>query len=174
MARRELDVYFLGLIPRHFDICRATAATFGQSKNQSKTSCFARLVGHASLSYAQAEQVKFILRGDYYSYSTDEISEAWHRPTYKLTANASYNVYQKLLFKIDLIAQGGMKALEPVTLNTVKLDPAFDLNFRAEYLFSESFSIFIQLNNITGNKYPVFLNYPVRGFQAMGGITWSF
>ena len=97
-----------------------------------------------------------------------------HRPTYKLTVNGSYNLYQKFIFSADLIAQGGMKAFDPVTDKQVKLKGAFDLNFKTEYLFSSSFSAFVQLNNITGNKYPVFLNYPVRGFQVMAGITWSF
>jgi len=128
----------------------------------------------AAISYAKAEEIKLMLRGDLYGYSTNHLPEAWHRPTYRLTANASYNVYQKLIFKMDLIAQGGMKALDPATLKTVTVSPAFDLNFRGEYLFSESFSFFLQFNNITSNKYPVFLNYPVRGFQVMGGVTWSF
>lgn len=129
---------------------------------------------YAALGYAQTETAKFLLRGDLYSYSTDALAEAWHRPTYKLTANASFNVYQKLLFNIDLIAQGGMKAQDPVTEETIKLKGAFDLNFKAEYLFSESFSAFLQFNNVTSSKYPVFLNYPVRGFQMMAGVTWSF
>lgn len=128
----------------------------------------------ASISYAKAEEIKLMLRGDLYGYTTDKVAEAWHRPTYRVTANASYNVYQKLIFKMDLIAQGGMKALDPVTDKMVKVSPAFDLNLRGEYLFSESFSFFLQFNNITANKYPIFLNYPVRGFQVMGGITWSF
>ncbi len=126
---------------------------------------------YAALSYAQSEFAKFMVRGDYYGYSS---SAVLHRPTYKLTANGSYNLYQKFIFSADLIAQGGMKAIDPVTDKSVKLSGAFDLNFKTEYLFSESFSAFVQLNNITGNKYPVFLNYPVRGFQAMAGITWSF
>jgi len=129
---------------------------------------------YAALSYAQTETAKFLLRGDVYSYSTDVVAEAWHRPTYKLTANTSFNVYQKLLFNVDLITQGGMKAQNPVTSEVVKLKGAFDLNFKAEYLFSETFSAFLQFNNVTSNKYPVFLNYPVRGFQMMAGITWSF
>jgi hypothetical protein len=129
---------------------------------------------YASISYVQSEVAKFMLRADLYRYSTARIEEAWHRPTYKITANAFYNLYKKFLFNVDLIAQGGMKALEPNTLTTVKLDAAFDLNFKTEYLFSESFSAFIQLNNIASSKYPLFLNYPVRGFQIMGGITWSF
>jgi hypothetical protein len=78
------------------------------------------------------------------------------------------------LLSANVIAQGGMKAWNPVTDKTVKLDAAFDLNFKAEYLFSQSFSFFVQLNNITSTKYPLFLNYPVRGFQAMAGVTWSF
>ena len=128
----------------------------------------------ASLGYTQANAAKFLLRGDYFAYTTDEVDEAWHRPTYKVTLDASYNVYDKILLTTNLITQGGMKALEPVTQKTITLDAAFDLNAGAEYLFSESFSVFLRFNNITSNKYPVFLNYPVRGFQVLGGITWSF
>lgn len=129
---------------------------------------------YVALSYVQSELAKFMVRGDFYGYAADDQPEVWHRPTTKLTANASINVYQKLIFTADIIAQGGMKARDPETGATVKLDGAFDLNFKAEYLFSPSFSAFVQLNNITSNKYPVFLNYPVRGFQALAGITWSF
>jgi hypothetical protein len=129
---------------------------------------------YAALSYAQSETAKIMLRGDYFGYGTSTITEAWHRPTYRLTVNGSYNLYDKILFTADLITQGGMRALDPVTDNTVKLDAAFDLNFKAEYLFSKSFSAFLQFNNITSTKYPIFLHDPVRGFQIMGGITWSF
>ncbi|HTE33166.1 MAG TPA: hypothetical protein VK666_22435 [Chryseolinea sp.] len=129
---------------------------------------------YVAVSYLQSELAKFMLRGDLYNYSTSSIEEAWHRPTYRLTANGSYNVYDKILLSADIIAQGGMKALDPATDKSVKLNGAFDLNFKTEYLFSQSFSAFVQLNNITSNKYPLFLNYPVRGFQVMGGITWSF
>ncbi|HET9487158.1 MAG TPA: hypothetical protein VFO54_06980 [Chryseosolibacter sp.] len=127
----------------------------------------------ASIAFAQTETFKFMLRGDVYSYSTD-IEEAWHRPTYKVTGETSVNLFDKLLFDVNLISQGGMKAFDPVADTQVELDPAFDLNVRTEYLFSDSFSIFGQFNNITSSQYPLFFNYPVRGFQALGGITWSF
>jgi hypothetical protein len=128
----------------------------------------------ASLGFAQTETVKFLLRGDVYAYSTDEIAEAWHRPKYKVTGDASFNIYQKVLLNVNLIAQGGMKALDPKTDKAVTLNPAFDLNARVEYLVSDRFSIFLKGNNLTSNKYPVFLNYPVRGLQVLGGFTWSF
>ena len=129
---------------------------------------------YGAISYVQSAVAKGMLRVDLYRYATNRIEEAWHRPSYRITANAFYNLYNKFLFNVDIIAQGGMKAQEPVTMNTVKLDAAFDLNFKTEYLFSDSFSAFIQLNNIASSKYPLFLNYPVRGFQLIGGITWSF
>jgi hypothetical protein len=127
----------------------------------------------ASLGFTQAERVKILLRGDAYLYSTD-IPEAWHRPSYKVTGETSVNIFDKLLLDVNLIAQGGMKAFDPVSDETIELDPAFDLNARAEYLISDNFSIFAQFNNLTSNQYPVFLNYPVRGFQGLGGLTWSF
>jgi hypothetical protein len=129
---------------------------------------------YAALSYAQSEQVKFMLRGDFYGYGAGDLDEVYHRPTSKLTANASYNIYQKIILSADLIAQGGMKAYDATQDKTVKLDGAFDLNAKAEYLFSPTFSAFVQLNNITSNKYPLYFHYPVRAFQALAGITWSF
>ncbi|QOI98193.1 MAG: hypothetical protein HRU69_12170 [Flammeovirgaceae bacterium] len=128
----------------------------------------------AALTLNYSDVARFMLRGDYFSYSTDELPEAWHRPGYRATVSGSYNIRKKVLLRADIIAQGNMKALDPATQLPVKLDPAFDLNFRTEYFVSKNFSVFVDLNNITSNKYPVFLNYPVRGFQVMGGITWSF
>lgn len=128
----------------------------------------------AAISLNYSDIARFMVRGDYFSYSTDELPEAWHRPGYRATVSASYTVLRKLLLSTDIIAQGNIKALDPVTQTSIKLDPAFDLNFRTEYFVSKNFSVFVDLNNITSNKYPMFLNYPVRGFQVMGGITWSF
>jgi hypothetical protein len=129
---------------------------------------------YAALSYTQSEKAKFMVRMDYYTYTPDNQREVWHRPAYRLSANAFYNIYDKILLKADLIMQGGMKALDQPTQSIVKLDGAFDLNAKAEYLFSDSFSFFVQLNNIVSNEYPLFYHYPARGLQVLGGITWSF
>jgi hypothetical protein len=131
----------------------------------------------ASIGYAQTESVKVLVRGDLFNYSTKEQEEAWHRPTYRVTGDLSFNIYKKVLFGVNLIAQGGMKAKDyssPGTYTVVELDPAFDLNARLEYLVSPRFSVFVKGNNLTSNEYPVFLNYPVRGLQVLGGITWTF
>lgn len=128
----------------------------------------------ASMAMSYETRTKLTFRGDYYAYGTDSQAEAWHRPGYRLNISGSYNIQDKIVLSADVIALGNIRARDPLSAQTIKLDPAFDLNFRTEYFVSETFSVFVELNNITSNSYQVFLNYPVRGFQAMGGITWSF
>lgn len=130
---------------------------------------------YASIGYAKAEKINVMLRGDVFSYKTDEVfDEAIHRPTYRLTADASFNIVDKLLLTVKAIGQGGMKAIDATDGELIDLDAALDLNTRLEYFVSERISVFAQLNNITSNEYPLFLNYPARGFQALGGVTWKF
>lgn len=130
---------------------------------------------YASLLYTRSDNVRVSLQGDYFGYKRDEQPEAWHKPGYRVTVGASYNLFKKLIFNLDMIAQGNAKALVDFeTMETKTLEAAFDLNFRTEYLVSDRFSLFAELNNIMGNNYPVFLNYPVRGFQGLGGLTWKF
>ena len=128
----------------------------------------------AVLGYSHAETVKFMLRGDYFKYTTDKLTEAFHRPTYKVTFNSSYNAYSKLLFNLDFIGQGGMLAFDQSLSKTVEIKPALDLNFKTDYFLSKQASVFLKLNNLLSNNYQVYLNYPVRGFQAMGGVTLTF
>lgn len=128
----------------------------------------------ASVNLNRGDVFSVLIRGDLYRYSTDELPEAWHRPGYRTTLSASYNVQKKLRLEAELITLGDIRARNPVTLEVVKLHPALDLNFRTEYLISPGFSVFLRFNNITNNKYSTLLFYPVRGFQVMGGLTWSF
>ncbi len=126
------------------------------------------------IGYNKNEIIRLSLRGDYYAYSTDLQSEAWHRPTYQFSMNSSFNIYQKLVLKIGLVGQGGMRALDLGTTQVVELSPGIDLNVKADYFVSKQVSVFAKFENILSNDYQVYLNYPVRGFQAMGGVSWSF
>jgi hypothetical protein len=124
--------------------------------------------------FHKSEVVRLGLRGDYFNYRTDNQLEAWHRPKYRFSANTSFNVYQKFVLKVDLVGQGGMKALNNETNEVVTLDTGIDLNVKADYYLSRQASIFLKFENILSNQYPVYLNYPVRGFQVLGGVSWSF
>lgn len=129
----------------------------------------------AELGYGYAETVKLVFRGDYFAYSTDEVAEAFHRPTYRLSFNSTFNVYNKLVLDIDMLGQGGMKALAvDAGLPLVTVPAALDVNAKATYLVSKQFSVFASSNNILNSNYQMYLYYPVRGFQAMVGASLSF
>jgi len=101
-------------------------------------------------------------------------STALQRPAYRMTINSAYNIYDKLLIEADFIAQGGIKALDLGAKDMVTLNAAVDLNARANYFVSKQFSVFLTFNNILSSNYQLYLNYPVRGFQVLGGASWSF
>jgi hypothetical protein len=126
------------------------------------------------LSYNRNDELRFVMRGDYWGYNTDLSPEAWHRPNYKVSAISTYKLFDKFRFEAEAFTLGGIQAFDPNNNETVKLDAAFDLNFTTEYLFSKQFSAFVRLNNIFSKEYELLYNYPTRGFQFMIGATYSF
>lgn len=140
------------------------------------------------LSYG-GNRFKLSARADYWMYSSTIANQiasdysiigktfetaALHRPSYRITINSAYNIYDKVLLEVDLIAQGGAKALDLKRQEVVSLPVATDLNARANYFVSKQFSVFVNVNNILSSNYQLYLNYPVRGFQALVGASWSF
>lgn len=123
---------------------------------------------------AHADLLTATLRVDYFQYSMDTLAEAWHRPVYRGDFRLEYNLFSKVYLQAGLLFQGGMKAKDPGTATVQTLSPALDLNLKARYFFSKQLSAFVQFNNMLANQYPIYLNYPARGFQAMVGASWSF
>ena len=68
----------------------------------------------------------------------------------------------------------GGAAPSAIANEVVTLPSATDLGFKMDYNFSERGSVMIRLTNLLSNEYAIYQNYPVRGFQALGGITWKF
>jgi hypothetical protein len=147
---------------------RARFITVYDNGNTQRTDLF------GELSFSQTDKVRFSFRGDLFGYSTDEEDVAWHRPTYRMTVNSSFNIVDKFLIHADVITQGGAKAFNVDTNTVVTLDAAFDLNVRLNYFVSPQFSVFVKGSNLLGNQYQLYLNYPVRGLQALGGLTYVF
>ena len=126
------------------------------------------------LAYQEKNRFRSALRFDYFGYDTDKVAEAWQRPKYKLDLNASYNLFDKILFDANLYLMGGVKALNLASDTTTELDPIANLSLKTDYLLSNRASVFLQLNNIFGTKYEKYLNYPNRGFMAIAGVSYSF
>ncbi len=147
---------------------RARFITVYDEGNTQRTNLF------GELSFSQTDKVRVLLRGDLFGYSTDQVAAAWHRPTYRMTLNSSFNIVDKFLINADLLTQGGAKAFDVDNNTTVTLSPAFDLNLKLNYFVSPQFSVFIKGSNLLNNQYQLYLNYPVRGLQVLGGLTYMF
>jgi len=128
------------------------------------------------LSYNKSTKSNLKLRFDIYEYSTDGVSEAWHKPSFKTTFNARFNIYDKILLNADINYLSGIKVFDinKSADGTYKLDAITDISLKLEYLFSKQFSAFLSINNLLSDEYEGLNRYPVRGFQAIGGVSYSF
>ncbi len=126
------------------------------------------------IGYSKGEKFRNNLRADFYSYQTDDLIEAFHKPSFKASYLATYNLYEKILFNLDLYLMGGLTGLNLQSGSLKELDSIVDLNLKADYLVSDQFSIFIAAENLLSNEFERYLNYPSRGLRILAGATLSF
>ncbi len=135
------------------------------------------------ISYHKSEKLTFYLRGDFYDYKPKTDDFAWDLPDYQFTLSTVYDLEDKLLARLDVFMVGERvgKTLTGLQGNTpiggefpVTLDSYVDVNFGLEYRYTKRLSAFINFNNIAAKRYQKWNKYPVQGFNALGGITYSF
>ncbi len=116
--------------------------------------------------------------------------EAWYMPKMRVSANARFNISDKLYIDGELLFQGQTYGL--VRNETVGLDeyaftgigdagarkvtiPSFaDLSAGAEYRATDRIGIYVRLNNMLGGNYERYLFYPRLGLNVIGGVNFSF
>ncbi|HEX9648987.1 MAG TPA: hypothetical protein VGA21_00385 [Cyclobacteriaceae bacterium] len=135
-----------------------------------KTS-IANVFGQLSL---QKEQARIWFRGDYWGYNTGAVQEAWHLPSFEITAGTKINIYEKIMVSGNFKSLFGIKAYDPVSQLSIDLDPVLKLDIEVEYLLSKIAGIFVQANNVISSPNEAYFRYPSRGFQVIGGLTFSF
>ena len=138
------------------------------------------------MSYQLKEKLKIDAIGKFYSYQLKNLDYAWNLPVWELSTRAAYTLSDKFLFNLDLHFEGGRKAQyftdtliqggqTPITLvQQTNLGLIADINLGLEYRYNKRISAFLQLNNLASQRYMRWYNYPVQGFQIMGGITARF
>jgi hypothetical protein len=118
---------------------------------------------------------------DFFQYNLSNQQVAWHRPTWILQMNQRYAPIKKLSLQANLQVMGGLQARElgaidtnPVKAEVVKLPALVDLQFKADYSVSSRLSIFAEGNNLLNKRNIRWMNYPVRGIQGLGGLSFKF
>jgi outer membrane receptor protein involved in Fe transport len=136
---------------------------------------------HAELLYNQTEDFRLGLKADFNKYDVNSLREAYGRPAVQGSLFSTYKASEKLLlggeFYVASATYGASYRSGPANeLLEIprQADAIYDLNLRADFRISPKFSIFAQGNNLLGRRYERYLNYPVRGIQAIGGGTFTF
>ncbi len=133
-----------------------------------------------SITYQMDEKLKVDAYTELNRYSTDNEEHAWNLPELVIGVRGAYNLYNKIIVKADLSMEGGRKSpgglfiTDPDATDKYKLGFLADMNLQAEYRYNKRLSGFIQFNNLAHQKYNRWHNYPVFGFQVLGGITFGF
>ncbi len=137
----------------------------------------------ASLIYQQSEDLKIEGIGIFNSYQAKNNIYAWNLPQIQFIARASYLFQEKFKFTFDFNLEGGRYAqvyskeesdYEENLQFAKKLGFIPDFNLGADYKYNEKISAFLQFNNFVAQRYNRWYNYPVQGFQVMGGVSFKF
>jgi hypothetical protein len=129
---------------------------------------------HGEIGIDLSEKLNILLKGNYYKYVMTDEEKAWHKPEYNIDLNCSYNLKNKILVDIDLIAIGKRYAKSyDESMEFYKLDPVIDLNLGIEYRYSKILSAFLNLYNITSSQYYIWNQFPAYRFNFLAGITYK-
>ncbi len=119
------------------------------------------------------------MNAQFNKFTLTNLQEPWNAPKIKGELFGTYKT-NKWFAGANFFFVGERKGKEYEVLpsvtppNTIGLKSYFDVNFNGGYHFNDSFSVFLNLNNVLNNDYQRFTNFNVQGFQALGGLTWKF
>ena len=130
----------------------------------------------AQITYTVQKSVKVWVGGQINSYSLDSLEQPYHKPLSNFQLGASFVIKQKLTVETELFGSGKRYALDVASfsINEVTLDPYIDFNLSLNYQLNKQFSVWLSGTNLLNYQYQRYYQYPVQGWQVMGGITYRF
>jgi hypothetical protein len=129
---------------------------------------------HGELAFTAAGHFSLTLATDlnnYYSIKSN--AQAWELPPADFSAKLRWQPAKDVTFKADLFTWGQTYYLTQQK-TAMKLSSAFDLNGGVEFSISKSVGLWLDCNNILNDRYQRWNQYPVLGFNILGGVVFSF
>ncbi|HSZ24485.1 MAG TPA: hypothetical protein VK766_02145 [Cytophagaceae bacterium] len=126
------------------------------------------------LGYEMTGSFRLAIASYYYKYTMSQLEKPWQRPDFTTSVLATYNLNKKVHFNVDFYYIGGLAGKNFVTGREVQMKGIADLDLKVDYLVSNKFSIFVEVNNILSQKYQRYLYYYNKGINILAGLTYSF
>lgn len=129
---------------------------------------------HGEVEYTMGEQFSATAGLNFRQFTKlQKEKKAWGLIPVELNAGLRWQLLKDLWINADLFAWDGPQ-YQGKNGEAYKGDTGFDGNLGAEFRITKNFNLWLQLNNIFNNKYERWHQYPVYGFNVLGGITYSF
>jgi hypothetical protein len=119
--------------------------------------------------------VETTLAAEYYVYTLDKQKAAFHRPMLVADLDLRVKASRALIFNLNVHACSKSPYTNSLAFDKIYYNDAFiNLSAGAEYIFTRSFSIFLNASNLLNSRTSVWQGYRLPGPGAMGGITFKF
>lgn len=127
------------------------------------------------LNYAVQEKLTFTAGAQYNHFSKiSAATDAFGLIPLELTGAVIWKPLSDLQIKSELFYRNGSMYRDQFSLAAKRLSPAADLNLGVEFVVLPKLNAWIQMNNILNNVYQRWNQYPVFGFNVLGGVVYSF
>ena len=128
---------------------------------------------HGEVSYMEGEEFTATAGFTFNNFKTSTQYKAWGLLPVELTATMRWQIMKDLWLKADLWAfQGAYWRYLNKTNGTG--DGGFDINAGLEFRLTRQLNLWLQMNNLFNDKYQRWNQYPVYGFNILGGVIFSF
>lgn len=124
------------------------------------------------LTFAPTTSIKISALAQYTAYTMQDIDKPWHKPSFTATTTLWYSLQNKIILKSSIYYEG-KRDIMLQNASSTQIDGIFDVNLGLEYRYNKRASAFIDINNLTANRYNVWYLYPAQRFQLMLGITYA-
>ena len=125
------------------------------------------------VSITPSEKLSFDLLGNYYNYKVAIIDKPYNKPDWDVSFVTRYNMQDKILFGVDIVALSSRYAFDKATSNSIVMDGAMNITLNAEYRYTKVLSFFTKLSNMTAQKYQMWNQYPSQRFGIMIGASYK-
>jgi hypothetical protein len=136
---------------------------------------------NSDVEFSVTEKYKVTAQFDFFHYNLSTLQTAWHRPTWTASMNHRLTPFKNFSLQTNLQVLGGMKARGlgqidtlPPQAEVVKLPVVVDLQVNLEYRINSRFAVFANGANLLNRNNMRWMNYPVRGIQGVGGLSFKF
>ncbi|NCI46181.1 TonB-dependent receptor [Sediminibacterium soli] len=129
---------------------------------------------HGEAAYSVQEKFSFlggITFNQYHSLSVHQ--KAYGLLPLELTGSAKWKLLKDLQLRADVFLWDGAPYRDKA-MNNFKSSAVADLNFGAEFTVIPKLNLWLQMNNLLNTTYQRWNQYPVLGFNVLGGIVYSF